>query len=239
MIGVYDYTVILTYLSLLSGAMGIIVSMSGIGHPFIGMYFLLFSGLCDTFDGIVARTKKNRTQIEKDFGVQIDSFADLIAFGVLPVSIGIAMLRISTRFTYIPKLHPREGEFRWYPVLFLFIAFLYILAAVIRLSYFNVTEDERAKEKAETGRSSYTGLPVTSASLIFPFVLLLHYILDFDLSVAYFCVMLLTGFLFLGRFKIKKPGKKMLTVLILIGIIEFILALIVKFNIVDFGFPGK
>ena len=70
MIGVYDYTVILTYLSLLSGASGIIVCLKGIGHPYLGMFFLLFSGLCDTFDGKVARSKKNRTEREKRFGIQ-------------------------------------------------------------------------------------------------------------------------------------------------------------------------
>ena len=58
MIGVYDYTVILTYLSLLSGASGIIVCLKGIDHPYLGMFFLLFSGLCDTFDGKVSRSKK-------------------------------------------------------------------------------------------------------------------------------------------------------------------------------------
>ena len=82
MIGVYDYTVILTYLSLLSGASGIIVCLKGIGHPYLGMFFLLFSGLCDTFDGKVARSKKNRTEREKRFGIQIDSLSDLVAFGV-------------------------------------------------------------------------------------------------------------------------------------------------------------
>ena len=69
MIGFYDYTVILTYLSLLSGVMGIIVCLHGIGHPFIGVFFLMLSGLCDTFDGKVARTKKNRTDQMKKFGV--------------------------------------------------------------------------------------------------------------------------------------------------------------------------
>ena len=62
MIGIFDYTVILTYISLLSGVMGIIVCLNGIGHPFIGMFFLMLSGLCDTFDGRVARTKKGRTE---------------------------------------------------------------------------------------------------------------------------------------------------------------------------------
>ena len=40
------------------GTAGVIVCLNGIGHP-IGIFFLLFSGLCDTFDGKVARSKKN------------------------------------------------------------------------------------------------------------------------------------------------------------------------------------
>ena len=61
MIGIYDYTVVLTYLSLLSAGTGIVVALSGQGHPFLGIFFLLFCGLCDAFDGKVASTKKNRS----------------------------------------------------------------------------------------------------------------------------------------------------------------------------------
>ncbi len=57
MIGFYDYTVVLTYLSLLSAGAGILVSLSGMGHPYFGSFFLLFCGLCDAFDGKVARMK--------------------------------------------------------------------------------------------------------------------------------------------------------------------------------------
>ena len=69
MIGFYDYTVILTYFSLLSATSGIVVALSGGGHPYYGCLFLLFCGLCDAFDGKVARTKKGRTKMEKDFGI--------------------------------------------------------------------------------------------------------------------------------------------------------------------------
>ena len=44
MIGFYDYTVWLTYASLLSAGTGIVVTLSGLGHPYMGMFFLLFSG---------------------------------------------------------------------------------------------------------------------------------------------------------------------------------------------------
>ena len=93
MIGFYDYTVILTYLSVLSAGAGIIVSLTGAGHPYIGTMFLMLCGLCDTFDGKVARSKQNRTEKEKDFGVQIDSLSDLVAFGVLPTCIGMALYK--------------------------------------------------------------------------------------------------------------------------------------------------
>ena len=93
MIGFYDYTVILTYFSLLSATSGIVVALSGGGHPYYGCLFLLFCGLCDAFDGKVARTKKGRTKMEKDFGIQIDSLSDLVAFGVLPACIGAALIQ--------------------------------------------------------------------------------------------------------------------------------------------------
>ena len=53
------------------------------------------------------------------------------------------------------------------------IAVLYVLAAMIRLAYFNVMEEED-QNRDESGAKIYTGLPVTSAALIFPAVLLVH-----------------------------------------------------------------
>ena len=43
------------------------------------------------FDGVVAKTKKNRTQKEKSYGIQIDSLADLVSFCVLPTIIGVLL----------------------------------------------------------------------------------------------------------------------------------------------------
>ena len=87
MIGFYDYTMLLTFCSLVSASTGIVISLLGQAHPFIGMFFLLFSGLCDAFDGKVARLKKNRTETECKFGIQIDSLSDVVAFGILPTTV--------------------------------------------------------------------------------------------------------------------------------------------------------
>ena len=230
MIGVYDYTVILTYLSLMSGATGIFVALQGYGHPYIGVFFLLLSGLCDAFDGKVARTKKNRTKLQKDFGVQIDSLADLVSFGLLPPSIGMAMLRVSERYSELKFINELTRKVSWYSIILTVIAALYVLAALIRLAYFNATEEERAMEIQKTGNMHYTGLPVTSAALVFPFVVLVHFITRFDFSLLYFFVLLLIAILFVCPFKLKKMGGKALYVLVAIGIVEFILLIIFKWR---------
>ncbi len=225
MIGVYDYTVILTYTSLVSGLLGIIISVTGVGHPELGVFFLMVSGLLDAFDGRVAGIKKNRSQIEKDFGVQIDSLTDLICFGVLPVTIGLAQLRIKGIFTEIVRKRDYEGSF---PILIilLVIAIFYVLAALIRLAYFNATSEIRAEESSKTGVTYYMGLPVTSAALVFPLVMVIHFFSKWDLTYFYFLMMLIVAIAFVTNIKVRKPGKVGLAIMIIIGLAEFIASII-------------
>ena len=219
MIGFYDYTVVLTYLSLISGTLGIMISLSGNGHPFIGAFFLLFSGLCDAFDGKVARTKPGRSETESKFGIQIDSLSDLVAFGVLPASIGIAMFRRLS--ISINRIH------KTYTVLIFAVIAFYVLSAMIRLAYYNVTEEER-QEKTQEVRKEYVGLPVTSAALIFPFVLLIHYLLPADITPIYFAVMIFTAALFVSKIKVTKPGLRGILIMVGIGLAEFITLLLFR-----------
>ena len=225
MIGVYNYTVWLTYLSLISALLGIVVSLQQSGHPYIGVFFLLFCGLCDALDGRVARTKKNRTEFEKKYGVQIDSLSDLVAFGVLPACIGSAMIRVCPTISEIPVFY-RKDHLR-FPVEAVLYAVLivYIMAAMIRLAYFNVTEEERQKTASGGVRTSFTGLPVTSAALIFPSVLLFQYVIPQDLTLLYFAAMLVAAGLFVSRLPVKKPGLAGVLVLTGVGFLEFLLLL--------------
>lgn len=227
MIGVYDYTVVLTYLSLLSAGTGIVVALGGHGHPFLGIFFLLFCGLCDAFDGKVASTKKNRSDLERKFGIQIDSLSDLIAFGVLPACIGAAFIRVSPILNGTININGTN----WYNIVLKVLVFgiliLYILTAMIRLAYFNVTEEER--QSTETGaRKYYLGLPVTAASLIFPSVALFQYVIPADLTWVYIVSVIITGVLFITPFKIKKLALKGILVLIGIGALEFMLLIIAR-----------
>ena len=225
-IGVYDYTVILTYMSLISAGLGIYISLSGPGHPYIGTFFLLACGLFDAFDGMVARTKKDRTEAEKRFGVQIDSLTDLAAFGVLPMCIGQAMIRTSTtlRDIFFPDYFTTGKVVHW---ICTGLMVFYVLAAMIRLAYFNVTEEMRME--AEGGkRKFYEGLPVTSAAVIFPTIMMFQYVLPMDITIVYFPVILITGVLFISRIRIPKPGLRGILILVGIGILDFIFMILAK-----------
>lgn len=227
MIGYYNYTVILTYLSLVSAGLGITISLMGSGHPYLGTFFLLFCGFCDSFDGMVARLKKDRSEDECKFGIQIDSLSDLVAFGVLPACIGEAMVFQIPEFSMVPRLH--TGNWRDFVIPFgcFLVMMLYVLLAMIRLAYFNVMEEKRQKE--ETGkRKSYTGLPVTSAALIFPFIMLLQFLTPGDMTVVYYAAMAFVGCLFVSKIHVRKPGLKGVLLLVGIGAVEFAILMIMK-----------
>lgn len=218
MIGFFDYTTTLTYASLISAVLGIAFSFSGAGHPFIGSFFLLFCGLCDAFDGKVARTKKNRTEREKNFGIEIDSLTDIVAFGILPGCICIGKWR-----RYMLENKSAVGED--YDFLVYTIVAIYALAAMIRLAYFNVTEMER--QKTEDGaRKTYTGLPVTSAALIFPTIMSIYYIIGKNILPVYLAAMLIVAFAFLAKFHLPKPGLRGILIMVGIGLAECITLLV-------------
>ena len=224
MIGFYDYTVVLTYLSMLSATSGIMLCLNDIGHPYLGMFFLMFCGLCDAFDGKVARTKKDRTEQMKQFGIQIDSLSDLVAFGVLPACIGIAMLRSSIEFSIFPDfkfLHLADKS-TIIKIILTAVAVLYALAAMIRLAFFNVLEEERQKTEGGGVNKTYLGLPVTRAALVFPTILLIHIFCNADLTILYFIFLAIVGFLFVSKIQIKKPTTKGVLIMIGIGLVEAI-----------------
>ena len=181
-IGFYSYTVILTYLSLVSGLLGITLSSQGKFGWAIGC--LAFSGLCDMFDGMVARTKKNRTADEKNFGIQIDSLCDMICFGVLP---GI--------YLYFAGLNTPWG---------IAIVIFYVLCALIRLAFFNVIETKR-QETEDGCAKSYRGLPVTSSAIVFPAVFLIGLLLSENaLLIVHHIVPVVMGILFIADFRVPK-----------------------------------
>jgi len=207
MIGFYNYTVIATYVSLASSVAGIICAVSG--KPIVSVFCLLFSGLLDTFDGKIARTKKDRSVREQRFGVQIDSLSDLVCFGVLPAVIGYAAA---------PILPRKSVLFAAYAV----VASIYILGGLIRLSFFNIGEEEARDSHDKSERKVYTGLPITTSALIFPILYMVRRIPGIPPAAftgIWMAAMLIVAFCFVGKFHIRKPTNRGAYALIGLGIL--------------------
>lgn len=204
MIGFYDYTVILTYISFASSIVGIFCAVTG--HFKLAVTFLAFSGLCDMFDGKIARTKKNRTKDEQNFGIQIDSLCDMVCFGVFPI---VLCYQLGMNHIYS-----------------IVILILYGVAGVIRLGYFNVMEAKRQEEE-EGNRKYYQGLPITSISVLLPllFVASLRFPKYSWFLAALHIMMALVGFLFVFRFTFRKPTNQELFLIVVIVAIAVLVIL--------------
>lgn len=181
-IGKYNKSVILTYIGIAVAFLGMVFSLEG--QLATAMICLIIAGICDLFDGVVARRCK-RDEAAKEFGVQIDSLADAVNFLALPAVLGL-------------RLMSGAGAVR-YPVIL-----GYILCGVIRLAWFNTSA------ATEGTRSHYDGLPVTYCALIFPVLWTILGFLGSGLGVLPMAVIWMvsyavTAVLFILNIKIVKP----------------------------------
>ncbi len=202
MVGIYNYTVILTYFGVVSAVAGIGLAMYG--RTSMAIVCLMISGFCDLFDGSIARLKK-RTENERKFGIQIDSLADMICFGVLPAAIGFSV-----------------GLTKWYETAAL-IAF--VLAALIRLAYYNVTEDQ-LEFSENVPRVYYDGLPVTTVALIIPLIYTLRPVMKSGFLLLYAACLLVTAAAFLMKVKVRKLGMKGMIAAAVFGLAVLVLLII-------------
>ena len=177
MIGFYNASVILTYLGVVSAVFG--MSQAFNGNFKIAILCLMISGLTDMYDGTIAKMIK-RSEDAKKFGIEIDSLCDLVCFGVYPVVIGYCL-----------------GMDQWYARI---IYMCYVLGGVIRLAYFNVTEEQR-QAHSSSRRKHYQGLPITSVALIIPIVYQLRRFFPEEFPYIYVAMLAVIAFLFVFDFK--------------------------------------
>ena len=204
MIGYYNVSVILTYISLCIAVVGMTLALTG--DVKLALICLMVCGLCDMFDGTIAR-KCKRTDDEKSFGIQIDSLCDLVCFGVFPAMLGYGIKNIEVNaFDIVASA-------------------LFVLAAIIRLGYFNVQEINRTSIGAGK-REYYEGLPVTSVSLLLPVIFLMDVYIEPLVTIKVYSVaLLLIAFAFVSKFKIKKPYMHGLILVAFVGLVIFLLIL--------------
>ncbi|MBP3840635.1 MAG: CDP-alcohol phosphatidyltransferase family protein [Bacilli bacterium] len=192
-IGKWNKSVILSYIGLFFGVFGI-YSAIVIKNINYAMICLILTGICDMFDGTVARRCK-RTEEEKEFGIQLDSLNDVFNFAALPILIfcGMGLTKIYDIIVYC----------------------IYAMFAIARLANFNIRT-----ANANTKTKYYEGLPVTSAAVIFPIFYLLSFVLSKSLfNYIYIGIVLLVGVLFVLNIKVAKPSLKISILFLIMGLI--------------------
>ena len=163
------------------------------------MICLAVSGLCDGFDGRVARVKKNRTEDEKAFGIQLDSLCDMFCFGVFPALLCYNM--------------GMDG------VLGLILVCFFSLCGVIRLAFFIVLEGKRQQSEGGCNKE-YHGLPITSIAFILPLTYVFNFFIDPQaFKILLHVVMTATGFLFILDFPLRKPSLKTLLIMVAVAVV--------------------
>ncbi len=145
--GVYILPNLFTTAGLFAGFYAIIATLN---HDYrLASIMILVSMLCDLLDGRIARL----TRTSSSFGVQYDSLADVISFGVAP---GILI--------YTWALRP-WGRWGW------LAATLYATCGALRLARFNV-------QVGTVERRHFLGLPIPAAAGVIASTILLYYELD-------------------------------------------------------------
>jgi len=142
--GVYIIPNLFTTGTLFAGFYAIVATMNG--QFDLAAWFILVAGIFDVIDGKVARL----TGTTSRFGVEYDSLADLVAFGVAP---GLLM--------YAWALKP-FGKFGW------LAAFLYVVCGALRLARFNVQINTVESRK-------FVGLPIPGGASMVAVCVLLFY----------------------------------------------------------------
>ena len=199
-IGEWNKSVILTYIGMAVALLGIHFSFRG--EVIYAITCLMIAGVCDLIDGMVARRSK-RNEMQKEFGIQLDSLVDVISFVALPVTIALTV-----------------GMNRWYMMLFLVI---FGIGGVARLAFFNACCAD-----GDGPVPHYRGLPVTATAIILPFAYLLHLVLTPEVFVpVYGGIMLVIGILNILDIKVPKPKGKAYVFFSLLAIVMLTVYLVV------------
>jgi len=181
LLGFYNVSVILTYIGLCSAVCGMGFAMDGKLGAAVAL--LIVSGICDMFDGTIARATK-RSKDAEVFGIQIDSLCDLVCFGVYPAVIAYS-IGVRGVFGYI-------------------VLSLFVLGGVIRLGYFNVIEQKRQEETKEE-KGMFHGLPITASAWLIPLFYLVRYFAGGEWILGLEIYMLVIAVLFVLDIKVRNP----------------------------------
>lgn len=205
LIGKWNKSVIMTYIGLCFCVFGIYEVMNG-GNVLIILSCLLLAGICDMFDGLIARGC-DRTLEEKHFGIELDSLVDTASFVIFPIII----------YLYL-------GFNEWYHLLSFM---MFSICGIARLGYFNIGVDPKGSNEPI---KCYTGLPVTCSAFIFPICYLFSYLLSETGFMIFFSILMpLVAILNITKLKVPKLKSKKFYVLVCL-LSVFIISLLFIFK---------
>lgn len=176
-IGYYRKCDILTMCGTFLAFIGIILAIND--HFTFSAFCLFLCGVCDGFDGKLARMKRYKKE-QKVYGAQLDSLSDVICFGVFPVI--LTSLICNNIYVYI-------------------ISAIYMLCGLVRLAYFN-TLDIMPKSK----KNVFIGVPITTVAIIYPIILFIIRFINFNiLKIVMPIILLILSISYILNIEFKKP----------------------------------
>jgi len=128
--------------TLTSVLFGILAILNAESAPYQAALAIVFAALCDGLDGRVARL----TRTESEFGVQLDSLADAISFGVAPA---ILVYHFALKGLQVGPID-----------IGLTVAFIYVACGLIRLARFNVMTQDPSLG------TDFKGIPIPIAAIL-------------------------------------------------------------------------
>ncbi len=142
---------VLTLLNLFCGALAVVSVL--FLHVEEALILQAISLVADFFDGLLAR----KLGVAGPLGVQLDSLADVVSFGMFPGAV-VYMLLVQS-WNIDPGMSNLEDRLLLYP------AFLLPVFGALRLARFNISTDQGDK---------FIGLPIPAMSLFFAGLLLIQ-----------------------------------------------------------------
>ena len=167
--GVYLVPSLFTAMNILAGFYSLMATMSGFRLLGIGGaqqitdaanrfdYAAMAIGwavVCDMLDGRIARLTKSTTEI----GIQLDSLADIVSFGLAP-----AILAYAWGYGTALQDWSNARQLAW------FISFMFVICGGFRLARFNVQASRPRPLAAGTpkvDKKSFVGLPIPMAGCL-------------------------------------------------------------------------
>jgi CDP-diacylglycerol--serine O-phosphatidyltransferase len=112
----------------------------------------------DGLDGRIARM----TNTVSDFGREMDSLADVIAFGIAPAALAFVW---GVQFVQpIPDLDPKY--FEYLNTAGYFFSFIFLLCGAMRLARFNIQKNPMPKNPGRPDRKYFVGLAIPSGAAV-------------------------------------------------------------------------